>query len=117
MNQKKTLFHSSFHESRKGRIINALLAFMTANRYSVIFHFKITLVRRTYQEHRMKQRVLDNLYICLLFAPIIFGFMLYMRHCSPAPFPKSYSSSDSITKQIHPTDTLQMKKLPEAKAK
>ena len=116
MKKKTVLYHSSVHDSRKGRIINALLAFITANRYSVIFHFKITLVRRTYQEHRLRQRVLDNLYVCLIFAPVVFGFLMFTKHCTPHPTPYHHEASDSTMQIPCNQDTLRMQIIPEAKA-
>lgn len=82
---KKTIYHSQSDATKAGRTIRALLAFMTAGRYSLIFSFKITLIKRNYNEHRMRQRVLENIFMCLVFAPIIIGLTMYMERCNTQP--------------------------------
>ena len=86
-------------ETRKGRIINALLAFLTANRYSIIFQLKITMVKRNYQESRLKERILDNLLISLVLFPFLMGNVFYMERCTPKLPHTTPSTLDTIRKQ------------------
>lgn len=92
---KKTVYHSESDTSKAGRTIRALLAFLTAGRYSVIFSFKITFVKREYNERRMRERAIENLFIALVLTPIVIGITLYMNRCTP---PTTYiEKSDSIS--------------------
>lgn len=99
---RKTIYHSELHETRKGRILNALLAFITKNRYSIIFSFKITIVKRNYQEHGLRERALNQLYMFLILFPIILAIIIFMEGC-PNPMilgaePKEYETqpADSL---------------------
>lgn len=82
---RKTIYHSELHETRKGRILNALLAFLTKNRYSIIFSFKITIVKRDYQEHGLRERALNQLYMFLVLFPIILAIIIFMEGCPSYP--------------------------------
>lgn len=99
---RKTIYHSEIHETRKGRILNALLAFLTNNRYSIIFTFKITLVKRNYREPRLLERAKHQLYMFLILFPIILAIIIFMEGC-PNPMilgaePKEYETqpADSL---------------------
>ena len=99
---RKTIYHSELHETRKGRIMNALLAFLTNNRYSIIFTFKITLVKRNYREPRLLERARHQLYMFLILFPFILAIIIFMEGC-PNPMilgaePKEYETqpADSL---------------------
>lgn len=82
---KRTIYHSESDTSKAGRTIRALLAFLTAGRYSVIFSFKITFVKREYNERRMRERALENLFIALVLTPVVIGITIGMNKCNPQP--------------------------------
>lgn len=82
---KKAIYHSESDTSKAGRTIRALLAFLTAGRYSVIFSFKITFVKREYNERRMRERALENLFIALVLTPVVIGITIGMNKCNPQP--------------------------------
>lgn len=98
---KKAIYHSESDTSKTGRTIRALLAFLTAGRYSVIFSFKITFVKREYNERRMRERALENLFIALVLTPVVIGITIGMNKCNPQPTyiekRDSISASDSTT--------------------
>ena len=97
---KRTIYHSNISENNKGRIINALLAFLTANRYSVIFTFRITIVKRNYQEHRLKERILNDLYIFLVLFPIFLVLSLIMQKCGTTPVIIDEEKKDSTEVKV-----------------
>ena len=82
---KKTIYHSNFHETRRGRVLNALLAFLTKNRYSILFVFKITIVKRQYTEHSLRKRALEQLYMFLVLLPIVLAIIIFMEGCPRSP--------------------------------
>lgn len=92
---KKTIYHSNVSETRKGRIINALLALCTANRYSVIFSFKITIVKRNYQLEGMRKRAKENIFIALVLFPFVMALMMAMEKCKSTPMLPSGQMNDS----------------------
>lgn len=98
---KKTIYHSDFHETRRGRVLNALLAFLTNNRYSIIFTFKLTIVKRNYQEHSLRRRALNQLYMFLVLFPIILAIIIFMEGCPSSPIlgnePKEHHTLESDT--------------------
>ena len=93
---KRTIYHSELDNSKGGRTMRALFAILTKNRYSLIMSWKITIVKRNYQERRMRQRVLNDLYIVLIFAPIIIPMCLYFDGCSNKNPMNIENDSDSV---------------------
>lgn len=79
---KKVIYHSQSDTTKAGRTIRALLGFLTAGRYSLIFSFKITMVKREYNERRMRERAIENLFMVLVFTPLIIGITMYMEKCN-----------------------------------
>ena len=102
MQRKKTIYHSEIHETRKGRILNALLAFLTANRYAIIFSFKVTIVKRQYTEHSLRKRALEQLYMFLVLFPIILAIIIFMEGCPNVP----NLGDEPKENQIQQTDSL-----------
>lgn len=92
---KKAIYHSNISETRKGRIINALLALCTANRYSVIFSFKITIVKRNYQLEGMRKRAKENIFIALVLFPFVMGLMMALEKCGSVPILPTGNRGDS----------------------
>lgn len=99
---RKTIYHSEIHETRKGRILNALLAFLTNNRYSIIFTFKITLVKRYYREPRLLERARHQLYMFLVLFPFILAIIIFMEGCPNIPI----HGDNSMEHETQPADSL-----------
>lgn len=93
---KKTIYHSNVSETRKGRIINALLALCTANRYSVIFTFKITIVKRNYQLEGMRKRAKENIFIALVLFPFVMALMMAMEKCKSTTLPSEQPKDSTV---------------------
>lgn len=93
---KRTIYHFNSTESHRGRAINALLGFLTANRYSLIFSLKCTIVKRNYNERRMRERVLDSLWISSIIAPIGIALMFTFEKCSNTPILPQTQEQDTI---------------------
>lgn len=93
---KRTIYHFNSSDTYRGRAINALLAFLTANRYSVIFSLKCTIVRRNYNPHRMKQRIIDNLVISTILLPFLLMLTMAMQECGSFPISTPEDEKDSV---------------------
>ena len=91
---RKTIFKIERDQTKVGRTINALLAFLTANRYALIFTFRLTLVKRAYQPEPLRKRVTDNLLTFLILFPFIMGIVLMHEKCT-APDPTPLTPTDS----------------------
>lgn len=91
---KRTLFKLEHDQTKAGRTINALLALLTANRYALIFTFRLTLVKRAYQPENMRKRIKESLFIFLVLFPLAMSIVVLNEKCSHQP-------NDNIT----PTDT------------
>ena len=79
---KRTLFKIERDQTRVGRTINALLALLTANRYALIFTFRITLVKRAYQEESFRKRAKENLLIFIILFPLAMAITMSLDKCS-----------------------------------
>lgn len=101
---KRTIYHFNSSDTYKGRAINALLAFLTANRYSVIFSLKCTIVKRNYNPNRMKQRVIDNIIIATIFIPLMAALTTIMNQCGHYQITPEKTDNDSIV--CAPSDSL-----------
>ena len=93
---KRTIYRFDSNDTYRGRAINALLAFLTANRYSVIFQLKCTIVKRNYNPHRMRQRVLDSLVASAIILPIMIFLTMTMHQCGTIPPPTNDEKKDSV---------------------
>lgn len=93
---KKIVYRSEIDSTKAGRAFRALLALCTARKYSLIFSFKITLVRREYQPHRTKQRVLESFYIFLVLFPLMMGAMFGLQKCGFKTFVPVNVEKDSV---------------------
>ena len=118
---KRTIYHSNISETRKGRIINALLAFLTANRYSVIFTFKITIVKRDYQLEGMRKRAKENLFIAIILFPLAMAITMGLQKCQQPRFIQDRETETSAEKDstdasagalVHPLHEAQGAQLP-----
>lgn len=101
--KKKVIYHSETDTTKAGRTIRALLAFLTANRYSLIFSLKLTLVKRNYEPNSFKRRAKENLYIFLVLFPLVMAITIMLQKCGnlphnvPDPFrDKTEITTDSI---------------------
>lgn len=113
---KRTIFKLERDQTKAGRTINALLGLLTANRYSLIFTLRITLVKRNYQPERMRQRAKENLLIFLILFPIALGITIGLDRCqSPTQLiPYSTERRDSVSGSdlvTFPLDTLILDKV------
>lgn len=82
---KRTIFKIERDQTKAGRTINALLALLTANRYALIFTFRLTLVKRAYQPENMRRRVKENLFIFLVLFPLALSLVVMNEKCSHQP--------------------------------
>ena len=95
MQMRKTIFKLERDQTKVGRTINALLAFLTANRYALIFTFRITLVKRAYQPESIRKRITENLLTFLILFPFVMGLILMHEKCT-SPDPKPIIPTDTI---------------------
>ena len=96
---KKAIYHSEFHNTRKGRVFNALLSFLTLGRFSLIFTFKITIVKREFQGWRARQRFKEHLYIFLVLFPLSLAVTLGLQQCKDKRYHLYDKETDSIQSQ------------------
>lgn len=92
---KKTIFKVERDQTKAGRTINALLAFLTANRYALIFTFRLTLVKRAYQPKTLKQRIKENILIILILFPLTLSVIMMLNKCSQ-PTKAAMIQTDSL---------------------
>lgn len=103
---KKVIYHTNVQETRKGRIINAFLALITANRYSVIFTFKISIVKRHIPKDPIIERAKRDLYTALVLAPFVLGIVFTSKSCDPTPSTPDINAADSISHKADTTESV-----------
>lgn len=100
---RKTIFKIERDQTKAGRTINALLALLTANRYALIFTFRLTLVRRAYQPESLARRTKENLLIFIVLFPLMASLLLISERCSsPDAMPIIPRDSISHEAEIKP---------------
>ena len=98
---KRTLFKIDHDQTKGGRTINALLALLTANRYALIFTFRLTLVKRSYQPEAMRRRAKENLLIFLVLFPLAMVVKMMCQKCQePDPFLQIQTDSLELPKAV-----------------
>lgn len=101
---RRTIFKIERDQTKGGRIINVLLALLTARKYALIFNVRITLVRRNYTPESLKRRTLDNLFIFVVLFPIVMGVTFGMKQCKNTPTPTHIEKEDSIPQETEKPD-------------
>lgn len=93
--KRKAIYHFENNSTKVGRSITALLALLTQKRLSVIFHLRITIVRREYQPEALKRRAMENLFIFVVLFPLVMAVTIGMKKCQN-PQPTHIEQNDSI---------------------
>lgn len=86
--------------------MQALLAFLTANRYSLIFTLKVTIVKRIYPNDPIRRRAMRDLYTVLIAAPIFITITLLVQECSPTN-PEPTQQTEQTEPQPKPNESKQ----------
>lgn len=79
--RRKVIYRSELDNTKGGRAFRALLSFLTANRYSLIFNLKVVLVRRYYPNDPIKTRVMRELYMIIVALPFLIAYTVFMEKC------------------------------------
>lgn len=106
---RKTIYHSETYSSRLGRSLTALVAFFTANRTTLIFSIKVTIIKRPYNERGFRERALNNIFIGLVGLPIIIGITAMLNGCPqlpPTSTPSGFRLDRDSVQQMTP-DTIE----------